>query len=111
MTAPDKKYLYDIIQAIDLITSFIPEEMTFKDYHSDFKTQSAVERQLAIIGEAINKYEKFLPEHPIQNARQISGMRNRLIHAYDSIDSSIIWAIVKNHLPALKDEVSKKLNS
>ena len=44
-----------------------------------------------------------------RNARKIVGFRNRLIHAYDAIDSTMIWAIVKNHLPVLKQEVSQFL--
>ncbi len=44
------KYLYDIQHSISLIESFIAPINNFDDYLSDIKTQSAVERQLAIIG-------------------------------------------------------------
>ncbi|HBH24975.1 MAG TPA: hypothetical protein DDY13_16345 [Cytophagales bacterium] len=37
------------------------------------------------------------------------GFRNRLIHAYDAVDSSMIWAIIKKHLAPLKSEVIDKL--
>jgi uncharacterized protein with HEPN domain len=40
---------------------------------------------------------------------QINYFRNRIIHAFDSIDNSVIWAIIKNHLPNLKAEVQHKL--
>jgi uncharacterized protein with HEPN domain len=43
------------------------------------------------------------------NARKITGFRNRLIHAYDSMDQSIIWAIIKSHLVPLKKEVIGKI--
>jgi len=62
------------------------------DYVSDLKTQSAVERQLGIIGEAVNKFEIFHPEESLDNARKIVGFRNRLIHAYDTVDSSNLKA-------------------
>ena len=107
MTDQDKKYLSDILQAIELIERFTAEISDYTDYEKDFKTQSAVERQLGIIGEAINKFEKLYPNSNIDNARKIVGLRNRLIHTYDSIDPSIIWAIIKNHLSPLKTEVSK----
>jgi len=54
MTDQGKKYLSDIVRAIDLIEDFTVAVMGFEDYESDMKTQSAVERQLGIIGEAVN---------------------------------------------------------
>jgi uncharacterized protein with HEPN domain len=109
MTDQGKKYLADIIHAIDLIESFTSDISGYDEYIADLKTQSAVERQLGIIGEAINKFEKIFPEVPLIYARKIVGFRNRLIHAYDNIDPSIIWAIIKNHLGPLKKEITEKL--
>jgi len=107
MTDQGKKYLSDILQAIELIEKFTAEISDYTDYEKDFKTQSAVERQLGIIGEAISKFEKLYPKSTIDNARKIVGLRNRLIHTYDAIDPSIIWAIIKKHLSPLKTEVLK----
>jgi uncharacterized protein with HEPN domain len=50
MTDQGKKYLSDILQAIDLIESFTSDISGYDDYITDLKTQSAVERQLSIIG-------------------------------------------------------------
>jgi uncharacterized protein with HEPN domain len=108
MTVQGKKFLADILQAIELIESFIVDIKDFDDYLTDKKTQSAVERQLGIIGEALNKFEKLFPDSQISNARKIVGFRNRLIHTYDSVDPSMIWAILKNHLGPLKEEVKQK---
>ena len=69
--------------------------------------QSAVERQLAIIGEALNKFYQNENNIKIENDKQIIAFRNRLVHAYDSIDNSIVWVIIKKHLPQLKSEVKK----
>ncbi|MEX2350087.1 MAG: DUF86 domain-containing protein [Flavobacteriaceae bacterium] len=82
----------------------------FTSYQNDLKTQSAVERQLAIIGEALNKLKKTEPGLEIENDKQIIGFRNRLVHAYDSIDNSIVWAILNRHLKSLKKEI-QALNS
>ncbi len=109
MTEKGLKYLSDIIQAIELIEDFTKSTASYVDYVSDLKTQSAVERQLGIIGEAVNKFEVLHPEESLENARKIVGFRNRSIHAYDAVDSSMIWAILKRHLGPLKEEVSKKL--
>jgi uncharacterized protein with HEPN domain len=109
MTDQGKKFLSDILQAVELIESFVFDIKDFDNYLTDKKTQSAVERQLGIIGEALNKFEKLFPESQISNARKIVGFRNRLIHTYDSVDPSMVWAILKNHLGPLKDEVKSKI--
>ena len=111
MTDQGKKYLSDILQAIDLIESFTSDVSVYDNYVTDLKTQSAVERQLSIIGEAVNKFEKFFPEYTLINARKIVGFRNRLIHAYDAVDPSIIWAIIKKYLDPLKKEITGKLET
>lgn len=91
--------------AIDLIALFIVDISDFKAYQNDLKTQSAVERQLAIIGEALNQLHKTNPHITINDGKQIIAFRNRLVHAYDSINSSIVWAIIKGHLKKLKQEI------
>jgi uncharacterized protein with HEPN domain len=110
MTEQAKKYLVDILSAIEKIESFVEPVRSFNEYQHDLKTQSAVERQLAIMGEAVNKFDRQFPDHPIKQAGKIISVRNRLIHAYDNIDNSIIWAIVQNHIKALKQEIRDKLN-
>src|SRR5664280_3484008 len=94
MTDQGNKLLSDILQAIELIESFVSDIKDFDSYIADLKTQSAVERQLGIIGEAINKFEKNFPDSILNNARQIVGFRNRLIHAYDTVDPSIILSLI-----------------
>lgn len=71
------------------------------------KTQSAVERQLGVIGEAVNKFDLLHPDVSLKNARKIVGFRNRIIHAYDAVDASMIWVIIKNYLTPLHEEVKK----
>jgi len=109
MTEKSIKYLSDILMAIHLIEDFTTN-FDFTAYDKDRKTQSAVERQLAIIGEALNQFKKLEPSITIENDNQIVSFRNRLVHAYDSIDNSIIWAIIKRHLYPLKVEVENLLN-
>jgi len=99
------KYLSDILMAIELIEDYTKGISDFNVYESDRKTQSAVERQLVIIGESLNKFKKIEPETEIQNDKQIVGFRNRLVHAYDSIDNSIVWVILSRYLEPLKSEI------
>ena len=107
MTEKSKKCLSDILMAIELIEEFIVDDKDFNLYDRDRKTQSAVERQLAIIGEALNQFKKLEPEIKIENDKQIISFRNRLVHAYDSLDNSMVWVIISKHLKPLKTEIEK----
>ncbi len=109
MTGKSQKYLSDILHSIELIEEFTKSITTFSQYENDLKTQSAVERHLGIIGEAVNKYDLLNPDDSLVNARKIVGFRNRLIHAYDAIDPSMIWAIIKQYLQPLKEEAVGKV--
>jgi uncharacterized protein with HEPN domain len=109
MTEQAKKYLFDILSAIQAIEDFV-EGMYFNQYENDLKTKSAVERQLGIIGEAVNKFSKEKTGVVLSHTSEIVSLRNRVIHAYDNVDDSIIWAIKTNHLPELKSEVKKLLD-
>ena len=66
------KYLSDILRAIDLIDSFIADIESFEQYQLDFKTQSAVERQLGIVGEAVNKFKQDCPDEVLYSYHQPS---------------------------------------
>ena len=104
-----KKYLSDIIRAIELIEIFMDGVDDFNEYVGDLKTKSAVERQLGIIGEAVNSFRKKELEFQLTNTRNIIGFRNRIIHNYDEVDETLVWAIIHNHLPFLKEESEEGL--
>jgi uncharacterized protein with HEPN domain len=105
----NNKFLYDILMAIERIELFLKDVPDFNAYEKDLKTQSAIERQLGIIGEALNKLRKSDTSMVIEHDHQIISLRNRLVHAYDSIDNTIVWAILKKHLENLKKEVESFL--
>jgi len=100
------KYLLDMLNSILEIESFVNvTEISFFDYQKDLKTKRAVERNLEIIGEAMNRILKKHPEFPIQNAKKMVQFRNFVIHAYDSITDENVWGILVKHLPILKKEI------
>ena len=107
MTEKGLKYLSDILMANNLIEDFNKEIADFKMYEQDHKTQSTVERQLAIIGEALNQFRKNELTVQIENDKQIVAFRNRLVHAYDSIDNSIVWVIISKPIKPLKSEIER----
>ncbi|HBS88665.1 MAG: hypothetical protein A2W91_18665 [Bacteroidetes bacterium GWF2_38_335] len=100
------KYLYDIKYSIDEINSFfLNNKKTFENYSNNILLKRAVERNLEIIGEAMSKLLKTDPEISVHNAKRIIGLRNQIIHGYDSVSDENIWAIVISHLPKLKEEI------
>jgi len=100
------KWLYDIKLAIDEIESFFIDcPMSFEEYKDNPLLKRAIERNLEIIGEAINRILKEQPDIKIENAKRIVGLRNQIIHAYNNISDENIWAIVMNNLPKLKSDI------
>ncbi|WP_448520738.1 HepT-like ribonuclease domain-containing protein [Schleiferia thermophila] len=104
-----KTWLVDIKQAITEINLFLPDKKDFYAFQRDLKTKRAIERNIEIIGEAVNRIIKANPEFPITNARKIIDTRNRIIHGYDSVSEDIIWAIVVRELENLEAEVDELL--
>ena len=102
-----EKLLEDVLIPIQDIESF-SKGKTFDDYKSDKLLQSAIERQLEIIGEALNRLKAIneLYLQSITDAHRIIGMRNILAHGYDVINDQIIWEAVESHIPVLKAEIT-----
>jgi uncharacterized protein with HEPN domain len=104
-------WLEDILRSIDEIFEFLPENKDFFEFQKDLKTKKAVERNIEIIGEAVNRLTNYKKaEIKIQNARQMIGTRNRIAHEYDNISDEVIWTIIIRELPILRDEITKLRN-
>ena len=92
--------------AVDEIDLFLPSgRLSLDHYKSNLILKRAVERNLEIIGEAMNRILKEDPIIPIEEAYRIVGLRNQIIHGYDSISDENIWAILVTHLPKLRSEI------
>jgi uncharacterized protein with HEPN domain len=100
------KFLYDIQQACALLSSFVAGK-SFDDYAGNALLRSAVERQLTIVGEALNRLIKIEPgmASAITDTRQIIAFRNILVHGYDIVRSEVVWGILENDLSSLIGEV------
>ncbi|MDE6582566.1 MAG: DUF86 domain-containing protein [Duncaniella sp.] len=107
-----RKYLCDMIDSINEIE--VASERFGKSYSifdNDVVYRKFVERNIEIIGEAMNRILKIDPTISITSSRKIVDTRNYVIHAYDSLKSDILWAIVINHLPRLKEEIISIINA
>ncbi|MBK9192556.1 MAG: DUF86 domain-containing protein [Crocinitomicaceae bacterium] len=107
MDVETKAWLFDILQSIDEIESYYGDKpKIYEEYLADIKTKRAIERDLEIIGEAANRILKKNAGFQLSNVEKIISTRNRIIHGYDKISDELIWSIVINHIPKLKEEVS-----
>ncbi|WP_192822167.1 DUF86 domain-containing protein [Rufibacter sp. LB8] len=104
-----KAWLTDIKRSITEIYDFLPAEKNFSTFQQDLKTRKAVERNLEIIGEALNRILRVNPDIHITNSRRIVDTRNRIIHGYDTVSEEIIWSIVMKELPKLEGEIDRLL--
>jgi uncharacterized protein with HEPN domain len=77
----------------------------FDLYIEDVRTKRATERNIEIIGEAMNRILKANHEIEISYSRNIVDARNRIIHGYDTVSDALIWSIVTRYLPVLKLDV------
>lgn len=100
------KCLFDIKIAVEEIDSFFKtENRDFENYKGNSLLKRAIERNLEIIGEAMNRILKEDPDFHLENSKRIIGLRNQIIHGYDTVSDESIWGIITNHLPKLKTEI------
>ena len=102
-----RDYLDDIQRSMELALSFTTD-MSLADFRDDEKTQYAVIRCLEVIGEAAKRIpEEFRQGHPDIPWKSMAGMRDRLIHGYDVVDSEIVWVTVRDTIPAILQMIAQ----
>ena len=102
----DLSALLDIYAAVEKILAF---SQGFDEDHffADDRTQSAVQHQLMIIGEAVKRLSlDFRAAHPEIRWTPMAGMRDILIHAYDTVDLDEVWQTVTVDIPQLKNDLT-----
>ncbi|MBI4318939.1 MAG: DUF86 domain-containing protein [Chloroflexi bacterium] len=105
----DEPTLLDIAKAARSVQAFVQgldKELFLKDY----KTQSAVLYQIAVIGEAVKRLSReFRDHHPEIPWSLIAGMRDLLIHGYDVVDWDEVWKTATSDVPDLLTKVEPLL--
>ncbi len=79
---------------------------TFEDFMMDKRLSRAICRSLEIIGEAASRiHPDMKSKHPLVAWREMSDIRNKIIHNYFGIDYDIVWDTIKTDIPQLKQAV------
>ncbi len=102
----DKEFLGDINEAIERIFSYI-DEVSYEEFLQKTIIQDAVVRNLEIIGEAVKNLSKDVKKsHTDIEWKSVAGIRDKIIHFYFGVNWSILWSVVKDKLPELKEKVN-----
>ncbi len=97
----DISALWDILEASRNIQEFI-FGLTVEQFVADKKCHFAVIAQIEIIGEAAKRLsDEFRQAHPDILWKQMAGMRDFLIHAYDQVDMKRVWEVATGSVPDL----------
>ena len=105
----DPKRLSDILQAIDTIVQYV-DGRDMEDFVTDKKSYHAVIYNIMIMGEAANMLTfEFRDAHPEMKWRQITNMRNFLIHGYHNVEEDLVWEAISVDLPLIRERVAKYL--
>ena len=103
-------FLRHMLQAILRIEIF-SADLNEASFLADIKTQDAVIRNMEVIGEACRNILRLSPSfaqaHPEIPWGSAIGNRNALSHGYFSVDLNLIWATIRNDLPALKANLER----
>lgn len=102
-----KILLEDILASADNIQKFCKGK-TLSSFKSNLMLQSAVIRQLEIIGEAAKGISADVRQkYPDVEWREICGLRDILIHNYAGVDNSRIWKLIRDDLPKMQTQLQK----
>lgn len=103
----DLPYLKHILDEINfLIEQTI--NLSFEDYLKNEVLKRATTRSLEIMGEAAKNISRgFKEKHKDIEWKEIAGMRDKIIHFYFGIKWDIVWDVIKNKVPELKEKVEK----
>jgi uncharacterized protein with HEPN domain len=102
-------YVEDILDAMEK-AEILLNEASYEQFEADFRINFAVVRALEIIGEATKRLPMSVREsYPDIPWRNMAGMRDRIVHGYDSINLPIVWHVVKTDIPDLKPQIHQIL--
>jgi len=103
----DDTYLVDILESARIALDYVSDK-SWDQFEEDIQCQDAVLRRIEIIGEAARHISpQTRKKHPQIPWREMTTLRNLVIHEYDVVDINQVWDTAQNKLPALVEELSK----
>ncbi|MBS3075034.1 DUF86 domain-containing protein [Candidatus Pacearchaeota archaeon] len=92
---------------IDKIESFT-NNTSYEDFSKDVNLIDATIMRLQVIGENMSNIPYSLrKQHKSIRWKTFLNMRNFFSHKYSAINHELLWQIVKNRIPVLKEEITK----
>lgn len=106
----DEVVLLDVYRAGRHALAFVEGVPDAEAFGRDLKTRSAVLHQLLVLGEAVKRLSSaFRDAHPGVPWRQMAGLRDVLIHAYDIVDEVAVWHVLQRELPDVLTRIAPLL--
>lgn len=104
-------HLWDASEAAGRAVAAV-DGVSWNNYRADWLRQSAVERQIEIIGEALNRLRRIdeTTAARIANLSAIIGVRNIIAHGYDVVDHERLWQLLHHEIPVLRTRLEELLN-
>ena len=99
-------YIKDIMECTEKIEKYT-KGVSYGEFVKNDLVIDGVVRNLEIIGEAVKRIPiEIKKQHPDIEWKKIAGLRDILIHEYSGVNVKIIWDIVINKIPALKNAIN-----
>jgi len=96
------RMLVEIDDALDFVRGY-----DRKRFIGDRRTRKSVGASVQNVGESARHLSpEFLRAHPDIDWPHVVGMRNRIVHNYWDINYQVVWAVVRNELPPLRDALA-----
>lgn len=109
MSKEPKEYLRHILDECTYIIS-VSSDLEYDVFLNDETLKRAIVRSLEIIGEATKKIPAdFKVKSNTIPWKNMAGMRDRLIHDYMGVNYTIVWDVIKNKIPNMKQQISEVL--
>jgi Uncharacterized conserved protein len=97
--------LDDILDGVEKIKRYT-REMTYEEFVDDSKTVDAVLRNFEMIGEAAkNVPDEIRQEYDDVPWSEMTGMRDKLIHGYATVELQIVWTTIQEEVPTLGAQI------